>query len=276
MPNFFQNLASKPLMQGALNTAKTLGSHIGGGLTLGVAGAATAGVGMAANKAYEALTHGRDFRAMMSDPFNKDLQEYHQRDPAVFNAAFNGLRKANHEMSANPMTAGSYMRRMMEFSPDQAGGILLEARNHRVDELNPLQDAFQRASIEGSKLHMQESMRDRSELERESRMPGLEKKKLEHTFADRQKMMEQETLHRNAIRGADEEEKLKRTFADRLNMMKEETAHRTALRQADKKWDEANAGRIEAERLKARIPHEKELHQLRLGGYYDKSKDKRP
>ncbi len=244
MPNFFQNLASKPLTQGAMNTAQPLGSHIGGGLTLGVAGAATAGVGMAATKAYEALTHGRDFRAMMNDPFNKDLHEYHQRDPAVFNAAFNGLRKANHEMSANPMTAGSYMRRMMEFSPDQAGGILLEARNHRVDELNPLQDAFQRASIEGSKLHMQESMRDRSELERESRMPGLEKKKLEHTFADRQRMMEKETDHREA------------------------------LRVAGKDWEADNAKRIEEGKQQARLRYEpklqKKLHRLGLGPYAKK------
>lgn len=244
MPNLFQNLTKSPLMQGATNTAKTVGSHVGGGLALGLAGAATAGVGLAANKAYEALTRGRDFRAMMQNPFNKDLKEYHERDPALFNAAFNGLRSANHEVSANPMAAGSYLRRMMEFSPDQAGGMLIEARNHRVDELSPMQEAFQRAAIEGSKLHMQERMRDRSELEREKRMPGLEKQKLEHTFADRQKMMERETDHREA------------------------------LRVSGKDWEADNARRIEEGKQQARLQYEpelhKKLHSLGLGPYQKK------
>lgn len=244
MPNFFQNLASSPMGQRAGNTAKSLAGHIGGGLSLGVAAAATSGVGLAAHKAYEALTRGRDFRLMMADPFNKDLKEYHDRDPAAFNAGFNGLRNANHDLSANPMTAGSYMRRMMEFSPDQAGGLLIEARNNRLDEMNPLQEAFQRAAIEGSKLHMQEGMRDRSELEREARMPGLEKKKLEHTFADRQRMME------------------------------EEVKHKEQLRVDQKDWEVGNAGAMEKAKQQARLKYEprlqKKLHKMQLGPYAPK------
>ena len=249
MPNFFQNLAKSPFAQQAGSTAKSLAGHVGGGLALGVAAAATSGVGLAAHKAYEALTRGRDFRRMMADPFNKDLKEYHDRDPAVFNAGFNGLRNANHDLSANPMTAGSYMRRMMEFSPDQAGSVLIEARNNRLDEMNPLQEAFQRASIEGSKLHMQEGMRDRSELEREARMPGLEKQKLEHTFADRQRMM------------------------------KHELDHKEKQHILQKDWEVGNAGAMEVAKQQARLKYEpqlqKKLHKMQLDKYYSQRHDPR-
>lgn len=161
--------------------AKNVGGHVAQGVGVGVATGAAAGVGLAAHKVYEALTKGRDFRTMMQNPFNQDLKELHDSNPANFNAAFTGLRMANPEMSGNPMIAGTYMRRMMTFSPDAAGGYLLEARGHRTEDLSPMRDAFQRGAIQGVQTSFQEKMRDQGELEREGRRPMLERRIMEET-----------------------------------------------------------------------------------------------
>jgi hypothetical protein len=170
--------------------AKNLGSNIAQGVGVGIATGAAAGVGLAAHKVYEALTKGRDFRAMMQNPFNQDLKELHDSNPANFNAAFTGLRQANPEMSGNPMIAGTYMRRMMTFSPDAAGGYLLEARGHRSEDLSPLRDAFQRGAVQGVQTSFQERLRDQGELEREGRRPALERRVMEATDPLRRKLEE--------------------------------------------------------------------------------------
>ena len=197
-------------LSGLKGGAKTLASHVGGGLTLGVAGAATAAVGVGAHKAYEALTQRRDFRRMMSNPFNTDLKEFHDRDPASFNAAFTGLRDANYELSSNPMTAGAYMRRMLTLSPEAAGGILVEARNNQLENGAPVRDAFQRAGLMGAQTAFQEHLRDQGELSREARMPGLEKKKLQETLDERKEF---------------ERSKMMDTYADRLQMEHDKAEH---------------------------------------------------
>lgn len=149
--------------------AKNMGGHIAQGVGVGIATGAAAGVGLAAHKVYEALTKGRDFRAMMKNPFNQDLKEMHDANPANFNAAFTGLRQANPEMSANPMVAGTYMRRLMTYSPDTAGGYLIEARSHRADELHPLHDAFQRGAIQGVQMANQKDL-ERFKAENQQRV----------------------------------------------------------------------------------------------------------
>ena len=212
MSDFFRS-AGKQVASGL----KGVAGHVGAGVTLGVAGAATAGVGIAATKAYEAVTRGSDFKAMMANPFNRDLKDMHDRNPEAFNAAYNGLRDANHQISANPMTAGAYMRRMLEFSPEAAGGVLIEARNNRLDELNPLQDAFHRGALEGTKTHYQEKMRDRSELERESRMPDLKRREMEATHDIRMKFERDRANNAEdifATRRAPLQEKMDRNKAD--------------------------------------------------------------
>lgn len=156
---------------------KALGGNIMQGLGLGLAAAAVSGAGIAANKAHEALTQRRDFRRMMASPFNQDLKEYHDRDPNAFNTAFSELRAANHEMSATPMVAGTYMRRMFTFSPEAAGGVLIEAMNNRNPDLSPMRDAFQRAGIEGAKLQLQDRMQNEGERARFQHQHQLETNK---------------------------------------------------------------------------------------------------
>lgn len=96
----------------------------------GVMGAATAvgAAGLAVSKIYAAATKSRDFRNMLS--YNPDLQEHHDRDPRMFNQMFTSLRTMNPGFSADPIVAGSYMRRMTE-NPLNAGGIAVESVSSR-------------------------------------------------------------------------------------------------------------------------------------------------
>jgi len=251
MPFDFQGLA-KNVGAGAKGFAANMGSHIGGGLALGTAAAATAAVGVAAHKAYEGLTQRRDFRRMMTNPFNTDLKEHHDRDPASFNAAFSGLRDANYELSANPMTAGAYMRRMLTVSPEAAGGILVEARSNQLDNASPVRDAFQRAGIMGAQASFQEHLRDQGELAREKRMPKLEAEKLKETYEDRLKM---------------EKAKLMETYGDRMKMEKAKLDYeRDSTKVRTHAYDQQK-GRNQADLL-----HQEDLHRQGFHPYQNQKK----
>jgi len=160
---------------------KPFGQQVMGGIQVGLGGAVVSGVGIAAQKAFEALTTSRDMRQMMANPYNKDLKEHHDRDPAAFNAAFVGLRKANLAMAQNPMTAGTYVRRMMTYDPSAAGGVLLDAMQLKEKGPGVLQEAFHEGGRMGVSHTFQEHLRDQGELGKEDRRPGLEAKILEHT-----------------------------------------------------------------------------------------------
>lgn len=113
--------------------------NVGSGIAVGagsmLAGAAVAGVGMAAQKIYAAATKSRDFKRMLEH--NPDLQEHHDRDPRMFNQMFTSLRSMNPHFSADPLVAGTYMRRMVE-NPMHAGGILTESVGSRDSFRSPL------------------------------------------------------------------------------------------------------------------------------------------
>jgi hypothetical protein len=78
----------------------------------------------AAGRAYQAITKQHDFNAMLEA--NPELKGEQKRDPKMFNRFYNSLRQMNPQFAAEPVVAGTYMRKMMT-SPEAAGGILVES-----------------------------------------------------------------------------------------------------------------------------------------------------
>jgi hypothetical protein len=112
------------------DTLKSTGGRFGDALALGGATAlSTAAIGGAAlgiSALHSAATKTRDFRGMMD--MNLDLHQFHQQDPKMFNQMYTSLRRANQSYAADPIIAGTYMRKMMD-SPMSAGGFLTDAMN---------------------------------------------------------------------------------------------------------------------------------------------------
>jgi hypothetical protein len=143
-----QKTAASPTSVGqqAVGFGKHMGRALAGGAGAGVAAAALSGAGIAAGKIYDAVTKARDFRAMMGSSFNADLSDLHKQRPREFNEAFTSLRTMNPAFTKDPMVAGVYLRRMMSFAPEDAGGTLLDALRSRKDvQESPVFDSFQRA-----------------------------------------------------------------------------------------------------------------------------------
>jgi hypothetical protein len=118
----------------------------GAGATAAV-GATVAGASVGARMLFDAATKGRDFRKMME--YNPDLVSEHERDPKTFNQLFSSLRSVNRAFSADPIIAGTYMRRMVG-SPT-AGGVLTDAVGMRGDVPPSFGETLQRHVLGGSK-----------------------------------------------------------------------------------------------------------------------------
>ena len=129
----------------------SLGGALAGGVGAGLAGAAVTGIGMGAQQLYDAVSKARDFRTMMGSSFNADLHEFQQTRPTQFNEAYNSLRSMNPAVTKDPMTAGHYMRRMMEFQPNAAGGVILESlgASKEIPKDSPF-SAFQRSGAQAA------------------------------------------------------------------------------------------------------------------------------
>lgn len=127
----------------AMGAVKGFGRRMGPAFATGAAIAAgTAGVAAlshAASKIYEAATKGRDFRSMLEA--NPDLAMKHEEDPKSFNQMFNALRAMNTEFSAEPLVAGSYMRSMIDSTPEMRGLKAVSARLERGADLGPIGQA---------------------------------------------------------------------------------------------------------------------------------------
>lgn len=134
--------------QSAKQIPEALGAASAQGAATAVVGAGIAGVGMAASKIYDAMTKRRDFQRMLQ--VNPDLAEHQASNPAMFNHMFSSLRMHNPAFTADPIVAGTYMRRMSE-SPLTAGGVAVEALGHRESTKSPQLDAFLRGGFEGAK-----------------------------------------------------------------------------------------------------------------------------
>lgn len=145
---------------------------VGRGAALGagsmIAGAAVAGVGMAAEKIYSAATKSRDFKRMLEN--NPDLQEHHERDPRMFNQMFTSLRSMNPNFSADPIVAGTYMRRMVE-NPLTAGGILTESLSTRDKFRSPLGGVVEQG-VGAARSQFTDSMGRGSDNGRSEVLPG--------------------------------------------------------------------------------------------------------
>lgn len=99
--------------------------------TLGAQALAVAGVGMlldSTRQTYMAATKNQHFKKMLE--VNPDLGEAQQQDPKMFNQYYNSLRKLNPQFAADPVVAGSYMRKMTEF-PTNAGSVLVDSLRAR-------------------------------------------------------------------------------------------------------------------------------------------------
>ena len=138
----------------------SVGDALAEGAGTAVAGAAVAGVGIAASKVWDAVTKQRDFKQMLSSPFNADLHEHYQSRPKEFNYAFSSLRQMNPEFSKDPMVSGTYMRRMMGFDPTQAGGVLVEALSHRGEFPDSPMEAVHSEAVSGASKGFSESRKN--------------------------------------------------------------------------------------------------------------------
>jgi hypothetical protein len=134
--------------QSAKQIPEALGAATAQGAATAAVGAGIAGIGMAASKIYDAMTKRRDFQQMLK--VNPDLAEHQAANPAMFNHMFSSLRVHNPAFTADPIVAGTYMRRMSE-SPLTAGGVAVEALGHRESTKSPQLDAFLRGGFEGAK-----------------------------------------------------------------------------------------------------------------------------
>lgn len=155
MSSFTKQIKQAPEVMGHAMATGAATAAVGVGMT---------GMGLAAHKIYEAMTKRQDFNSMMSA--NPDLAEHHAQDPKRFNMMFTSLRSMNPTFSADPVVAGTYMRRMVE-SPLSAGGIAVEALGYRTPPA--LSEAFTRAGLEGAKQkhdkpeHPLQGLRDQAE-----------------------------------------------------------------------------------------------------------------
>jgi len=141
----------------AKNIPEALGSATAQGAATAAVGAGIAGIGMAVSKIYDAMTKRRDFHQMLAS--NPDLVEHQAADPKRFNQMFSTLRLMNPAFSADPIVAGTYMRRMAD-APLTAGGVAVEALGHRESTKSPQFDAFLRGGLEGAKSGVKSGFND--------------------------------------------------------------------------------------------------------------------
>lgn len=117
-------------------TDRAVGAGLAAGATAAVVG------GAAATRAiYEAATKARDFRRMLEhDP---ELAQAHQENPKLFNAYYTTLRTFNPEFSRDPVTASTFMHKMLAGGSSHAGGIAAETLQYRDKLKSPVDPLLQ-------------------------------------------------------------------------------------------------------------------------------------
>lgn len=128
--DYLEVTEKKAFLEGAARGARRAFSPEGLGMlavqSLGVAGAGA--LIESARKTYMAATKNQHFKKMLE--VNPDLGEAQQQDPKMFNQYYNSLRSLNPQFAADPVVAGSFMRKMTEF-PTNAGNILVDSLQKR-------------------------------------------------------------------------------------------------------------------------------------------------
>lgn len=155
-------LQAKHAFPSAGSIAKGFGGALVTGAGAGAAGAVMTGAGMAASKLYDAVSKARDFKTMLGSSFNADLQEHYQQRPKQFNEAYSSLRLVNPSVTRDPMTAGHFMRRIMENADSSAGGIILGSlpESKEISKASPF-DAFQRTGTQAAGSSMADHFKGR-------------------------------------------------------------------------------------------------------------------
>lgn len=130
MSGFLRSGIGGRIAEGATDAVgKGFGNAVGQGIGQGAMGLAATGLGVAALKTYQALRKRHDFREMLEH--NPDLSEYHEQDPARFNAHYNSLRVMIPAYAQDPIIAGSLMRQM-SVNPENAGHHLMQGLENRA------------------------------------------------------------------------------------------------------------------------------------------------
>lgn len=169
-------------MQGLSNvlSPQGLGQAAGAAAVAGGVGLA----GGAAQKIIGAITKKRDFDMMMR--YAPDLQDEQTRNPELFNRQYSSLRAMNPQFAADPIIAGTYMRRM-SLSPESAGSMLVESLGHRqkpTPEPGWLQAGLKKLPT-GHELEMQGMQRQQSRnaLNEYEEMAPVRRQKRERALA---------------------------------------------------------------------------------------------
>jgi len=140
-PSFFQN------MHKATGAAwQALPEQLAGSAMLGAAGAAVAGIGVAAHKIYDAATKTRDFRRMLA--FDQDLAQQAKENPKLVNQAFTTLRTFNKPFSSDPMVASSYVKTLIT-NPQGAANTVGAALSASGNLPNAIGETFNRSAVTG-------------------------------------------------------------------------------------------------------------------------------
>lgn len=104
--------------------------NVGAGMAQAAGGLAVMGMATAAQKAMQSIRKKRQFEDMMQ--VNPDLAEQQAEDPMKFNAHYNSFRRLNPEFAADPILAGTILRKM-NANPETAGSVLAESFKGRKD-----------------------------------------------------------------------------------------------------------------------------------------------
>lgn len=140
-PGFFHNMGK------ATGAAwQALPEQLAGSAMLGAAGAAVAGVGVAAHKIYDAATKTRDFRRMLA--FDQDLAQQAKENPKLVNQAFTTLRTFNKPFSSDPMVASSYVKTLIT-NPQGAASTVGAALSASGNLPNAIGETFNRSAVTG-------------------------------------------------------------------------------------------------------------------------------
>jgi hypothetical protein len=135
------------------------GGTFGDALLKGVAAAGTSaligGGVMAVGAIHGAATKNRDFRSMME--YNADLTDKHKQDPKMFNQMYTSLRNANPAFAKDPLIAGTYMRKMLDY-PTTAGGFLAEVSGAVPSGHGGFSEDVSRAGREAATSHVRDAI----------------------------------------------------------------------------------------------------------------------
>lgn len=162
---------------GVRNFGRLVGDTFQGSAAGALGSAAATGVALGFKSLYNAATKHRDFKAMLAQ--NPDIEVHQQQQPKQVNAFFSSLRSVNHDFSADPVIAGSYLRQMLE-SP-MPGGIAAQAAQMRDNRPNALVESIAGGAREGSRFGL-ESFKNRANKSEQGKSRDFAREMASHSL----------------------------------------------------------------------------------------------